>query len=85
MLEEKHGAKNAKRILLVYVSEWSNPEMAQRFFHLYRKVLEGKWKKLVVASESDTVLTGQGDDGWFRVSVEGKLVRSREGWPKPVE
>jgi hypothetical protein len=85
LLEEKHLENHAKPILLVYVSEWSDAETAHRFFHLYRKVLEGKWKNFHVASESDTVLTGQGDDGWFRVTTEGKLVRSSEGWPAPVK
>ncbi len=85
LLEEKHGEKDARPILLVYVSEWSDPETARRFFHLYRKVLEGKWKTLRVASESESVLTGQGDDGWFRVTVQGNFVRSCEGWPKPLQ
>jgi hypothetical protein len=74
-----------KRIELVYASSWSDAPTAQRFFHLYRKILEGKWKKLQVASESDSVLTGQGDDGWFRVNLEGNIVRSTEGWEKPVQ
>jgi 6-pyruvoyl-tetrahydropterin synthase len=73
-----------KRIELVYVSSWSDESTAQRFFHAYRKILEGKWKKMRVASESDSVLTGEGDDGWFRVKVEGNIVRSTEGHEKPV-
>jgi hypothetical protein len=85
LLEGKGKAKNSRRVLLVYVSAWSDPATAQRFFHLYRKVLEGKWKKLRVASESESVLTGEGDDGWFRVKVEGNIVQSSEGWPNPVE
>jgi hypothetical protein len=78
------GRKN-KRIELVYVSEWSDAETAQRFFRLYRKILQGKWKKLRVASESESVLTGEGDDGWFRVNIEGNIVRSTEGWENPVQ
>jgi len=74
-----------KRIELVYVSAWTDAPTAQRFFHLYRKILEGKWKKLQVSSETETVLTGQGDDGWFRVNIEGNIVRSTEGWEKPVQ
>ncbi len=85
LLEGKRVAKNSRPILLVYVSEWSDHETALRFFHLYRKVLQGKWKKLRVATESESVLTGEGDDGWFRVAVEGRNVRSWEGWPKPLE
>lgn len=85
LLEGKHLENQARPILLEYVSEWKDAETAQRFFHLYRRVLEGKWKKFRVASESESLLTGQGDDGWFRVTTEGKLVRSYEGWPTPVE
>src|ERR1035441_10354633 len=66
--------KKDKRVELVYASSWSDAPAAQRFFHLYRKILEGKWKKLTVASESESVLTGEGDDGWFRVKVEGNVV-----------
>jgi hypothetical protein len=78
------GKKN-KRIELVYASSWSDAETAQRFFRLYRKILEGKWKKLQVSSESETRLTGEGDDGWFLVQLEGNVVRSTEGWEKPVQ
>jgi hypothetical protein len=85
LLEGKRMGKNARPILLEYVSQWSDPATARRFFHLYRKVLEGKWKTLRIASESDSLLTGEGDDGWFRVTTEGNLVQSREGWPTPVE
>jgi hypothetical protein len=78
------GRKN-KRVMVVYASQWSEALVAQRFFHLYRRVMEGKWKKFRVESESETVMTGEGDDGWFRVSVEGDVVRSVEGWEKRVE
>jgi len=78
------GKKN-KRVELVYASAWSDAPTAQRFFHLYRKILEGKWKKLQVASETESVLTGEGDDGWFRVNLDGNVVRSTEGWEKPVD
>jgi len=80
LLEEKKD----KRIELVYASEWSDTATAQRYFHLYRKVLQGKWKKLRVASESDSFLTGEGDDGWFRVNIERNIVRSTEGWENPL-
>jgi hypothetical protein len=76
--------RKSKRIELVYASAWVDAATAQRFFRLYRKILEGKWKKLQIASETDSVLTGEGDDGWFRVNLEGNIVRSTEGWEKPV-
>ncbi len=77
-------AKKDKRIELIYASSWSDEPTARRFFHLYRKVLEGKWKKLQVASENDSLLTGEGDDGWFRLNVEGNTVRSTEGGSEPI-
>ena len=85
LLEGKHGGKNDKRYALVYASQWSDAKVAARFFHLYRKVLEGKWKKMRVTSESESVLTGEGDDGWFRVNLEGNIVRSTEGWENPPQ
>ena len=76
--------KKSKRVSVVYASTWSDEEAARRFFRLYRKILAGKWKKLRVASESESVMTGEGDDGWFRLNIEGNTVRSSEGWEKPV-
>ena len=72
--------RKSKRVMVVYASQWNDADAARRFFRLYRKVLEGKWKKLQIASQSDSVLTGEGDDGYFRVTLEGSVVRSTEGW-----
>jgi hypothetical protein len=77
-------ARKTKRVRLVYASEWSDAPTAQRYFRAYRKILQGKWKKLQVATESESTLTGEGDDGWFRVNLEGNIVRSTEGWDHPV-
>jgi hypothetical protein len=81
LLERRH----TKRVVLVYASAWTDAPTAERFFHLYRRVLEGKWKTMRVASETGTVLTGEGDDGYFRVNLEGNVVRSMEGCEKPIE
>jgi hypothetical protein len=78
-------AKKDKRIELVYAAAWSDESTARRYFHLYRKVLEGKWKKLRVTSETGVVLAGEGDDGFFRVDLAGNIVRSAEGFAEPVE
>jgi len=80
LLERRKGT----RVELVYASAWSDEAAAERFFRLYRRILEGKWKSMRVESDTDTVLTGEGDDGWFRVQREGNVVRSREGCEKPV-
>jgi hypothetical protein len=77
--------RRSKRVELVYASAWTDEPTAQRYFHLYRQILQGKWKNMSVSSETDTVLTGQGDDGWFQVKIEGNIVRSTEGCDKPVE
>ena len=73
--------KKDKRLVLLYASEWSSPEAARRFFELYPKVLAGKWKKYEVLSRSEQVLAGQGDEGPFRVTIEGARVTSAEGAP----
>jgi hypothetical protein len=72
------------RTALAYASEWSSPEAAARFFKLYQRVLQGKWKKLTVESESADTLAGRGDDGYFRLRLEGALVTSLEGLPSPA-
>lgn len=77
--------KKNKRIELVYAAGWADEETARRYFHLYRKVLKGKWKNLRVTSETDSVLSGEGDDGYFRVDLSGSIVRSEEGFPSPIE
>jgi len=77
--------KKNKRVELVYAAGWADEETARRYFHLYRKVLKGKWKKLRVTSESDSDLCGEGDDGYFRVALRGSVVRSEEGFPSPIE
>jgi hypothetical protein len=71
--------KDDRRLVLLYASEWSGPEAARRFFAAYQKVLAGKWKQLEVDSRSDTALGGRGDDGWFRLRLEGARVTSVEG------
>jgi len=78
-------AKKDKRIELIYAAAWRDESTARRYFHLYRKVLEGKWKKLRVTSETGVVLAGEGDDGFFRVDLAGNIVRSAEGFAEPVE
>jgi len=77
--------KADQRLALVYASEWADVEAARRFFGLYRKALEGKWKTFAIASESEGVLTGRGDDGVFLLRREGTLVTSVEGLQSPGE
>ena len=63
----------------MYAVEWDDAASAGRYFKLYRKVLEKKWKKLAIESESDTAFSGAGDDGHFLVQLTGNVVTSTEG------
>jgi hypothetical protein len=76
--------KRDKRPVLLYASEWSSPEQARKMFDAYRTVLKGKWKKMTIATENASSLTGVGDDGEFRLSLEGTRVSSIEGLAPPV-
>ncbi len=71
--------KSPPRVILTYVSEWDDPTEAARYFRLYRRILEKKWKKFTIDRESDEALAGEGDDGHFLVRVSGRLVTSLEG------
>ncbi len=71
--------KRDQRFLLLYASEWEDEKAAGEVFRMYRKVLEGKWKKITFESESESELSGAGDGGRFRVRREGNRVTSVEG------
>jgi hypothetical protein len=53
-------------------------------FDAYRQVLQGKWKKMQIVTDAHESLTGTGDDGDFRVTIDGSRVTSIEGLP-PAE
>jgi hypothetical protein len=76
--------KAAKRTVLLYASEWDSPENARKMFDAYRQVLQGKWKKMQIVTDTPESLTGTGDDGDFRVTIAGSRVTSIEGLP-PAE
>jgi hypothetical protein len=67
------------RAILLYASQWEDPESARKFFEAYRKTLAGKWKKMDVQSETADTVKGRGDDGDFILHLEGSLVTSIEG------
>jgi len=73
--------KKDKRTALLYVSEWEDPLGAKEAFRLYQRVLKGKWKKFEVTSSSETSIDGVGDDGAFKLRLEGTRVSSVEGLP----
>ena len=71
--------KKAGRVVLLYAAEWDSEDSARRYFAAYREVLEKKWKKMSVASETADSVTGSGDDGRFELRRKGALVTSVEG------
>jgi hypothetical protein len=73
--------KNDDRAVLLYASEWDSPESAERMFEAYRRVLNGKWKQIRIATDTAGVLAGSGDDGDFRVWITGTRLSSVEGLP----
>ncbi|MFN0171192.1 MAG: hypothetical protein ACKV22_32650 [Bryobacteraceae bacterium] len=71
------------RTVLSYAVSWDSPEIASRYFGLYRKILEKKWKRFQVARETPGLLEGEGDDGHFETRLEGSVVSSIEGMGAP--
>jgi len=71
--------KTEKRVVLAYASEWDDAGWARQFFEAYQNVLRKKWRKIDVQSSNDATFTGQGDDGYFKVRLDGAVVRSLEG------
>jgi len=80
VLEHKHE----KFPVLVYASTWDSPESARQYFELYSKVLQGKWKKLDMESQTASELTGHGDSGYFRAWLDGSTVNHIDGWKSPL-
>jgi hypothetical protein len=72
--------KREKYPVLTFATEWDSPEAARTFFELYRRVLQGKWKKMELTSESDSLISGSGDSGRFEVRFTGSNVQSIEGF-----
>lgn len=76
--------KQAKRVTMVYRSAWTDPEYARKYFELYQRVLGGKWLSMQVQTKDGNSITGRGDDGYFRVVLEGAEVTSWEGFGDPI-
>jgi hypothetical protein len=73
--------KKDKRVVMAYASEWDTAENARKIFAGYKRVLDGKWKRVSYVQNSDTRLEGIGDDGAFVVELDGTRVTSVEGLP----
>jgi hypothetical protein len=76
--------KREKFPVLGVASTWDSPDSARMYFEHYRRVMQGKWKKLEIAKETPDMLDGQGDSGYFRVWLDGMSVHQIEGWKTPL-
>jgi len=77
--------KRDKLPLLAFASTWDSEDAAAKYLSLYRRVLEGKWKKLEVASQTVTEIQGHGDTGYFRAWKDGASVYHLEGVASPIQ
>jgi hypothetical protein len=71
--------KRDKYPVITYISEWDSPESARQAFEMYKRVMKKRWKKLLVARESQEEMAGEGDTGHFRVWLSGTTLESIEG------
>jgi hypothetical protein len=46
--------------------------------------MQKKWKKMTVATDSPSTVTGEGDDGRFELRRSGTIVSSVEGLPPAI-
>jgi hypothetical protein len=76
--------KHDKLPVLAFASTWDSEESAGKYLELYRRVLEGKWKKPEIASQTSTEIVGHGDSGYFRAWREGAHVYDLEGLHSPI-
>lgn len=73
-----------EKVVLLYAVEWDDAPSAERYFKLYRQVLDKKLKHLTIESETGATLSGSSDDGHFLLQLSGKLVSSVEGAENPL-
>ena len=73
-------SKPDHRLMLLYVSEWSDEDAASRYLAAYRQVLQGKWKQVEIAEGGADKFSGKSEDGYFMVARDGKRVLSEEGF-----
>jgi len=73
--------KANSQAVLAYAVDWSSPETARRYFELYRKICEKKWRPSKVEQNSAGQVVGQSDKGSFVLTLHGRTVTSIEGLP----
>ena len=86
LAEHKTERVSSSTPVLSVISTWESSDEARKFFDLYRQAIQKKSKTFVTATESETLLTGHADAGFFRVTLAGSSVESTEGLKtKPLE
>ena len=80
--EEKIGPMVLQNLPSIF--QYANVKIASGDLRATIAGLEGKWKKLEVASESATEITGHGDTGYFRSWRDGARVYHLEGLHSPI-
>ncbi len=78
-------SKPDHRLMLLYVSDWSDEDAASRYLAAYRRILRGKWKQIEIADGSEGGFSGKSEDGYFMVARDGKRVLSEEGFAQALE
>lgn len=71
--------KREKYPVLAYSADFDSPEAAHAFLEQYKRVLKAKWKKMEIATETASLVTGSGDSGRFTLRLSGTCVQSVEG------
>jgi hypothetical protein len=73
------------RMMLVYLSDWSDEDSAARYFDAYQKVLQAKWKQIEVSVQDAARFSGKSEDGYFMVVRDGVRILSQEGFAQPPQ
>jgi hypothetical protein len=77
--------KGDHRMVLTYLSEWTDDDAARRYFDAYQTVLRSKWKRTEVTLQDATRFFGKSEDGYFTVVRDGSRILSREGLSSPQQ
>jgi hypothetical protein len=75
--------KTSHRMMLLYLSDWSDEDSAAQYFDAYQKVLRAKWKQIEVTVKDAARFSGKSEDGYFAVVRDGARILSEEGFADP--
>ena len=77
--------RHTKADMVTFAAEWDSPESARQFLALYAKALEHKAGACTFSRQTDTVLAGRNQGGFFRVDADGATLRATEGAASQLE